>query len=81
MITKTEADITQMWLCAKYGVTMSAVYANAFCARRFAAANRTDAARISFSRCRACTRGAMEYRLAKRKGIVISDKKVCALND
>ncbi len=76
MITKTEADITQMWLCTKYGVAMSAVYAAAFCARRFAAANQKDAARISFSLCRTCTRGAIEYKLAKRKGTVMFEKKV-----
>jgi hypothetical protein len=69
MITLMETDKTEMWNCWKYGVTMLAATAAAFCARRFAAANREDAARISFSRCRSCTRGAMEYKHAKRKGI------------
>lgn len=67
MITKNKADIKQMWLCTEYGVTMSAAYAAAFCARRFAAANHKDAARISFSRCRTCARGSTEYELAGGK--------------
>ncbi len=81
MITKTDEDIAKTWLCTKYGVTMSAAYVAAFCARRFAAANHKDAARISFSRCRTCARGATEYKLAKRKGVVISDKKVSASHE
>jgi hypothetical protein len=76
MITKTEADIAQMWLCTEYGVTMSAAYAAAFCARRFAAANHKDAARISFSRCRMCARGSYEYELAERKKYVVSVKTI-----
>lgn len=76
MITKTGADVAHMWLCTKYGVTMSAAYAAAFCARRFAAANHKNAARISFSRCRVCTRGATEYKLAKRKGIDMPDIRI-----
>ncbi len=76
MITKTRADDAQMWQCTKYGVMMSAAYAATFCARRYAAANHKDAARISFSRCRLCTRGATAYRLAKRKGIDMPDNRV-----
>jgi hypothetical protein len=64
MITKNIADTMQMWLCTEYGVTMSAAYSAAFCARRFAAANHKDSARISFSRCRTCARGSTEYKLA-----------------
>jgi hypothetical protein len=63
MTTKIEADRAQMWLCTEYGVTMSAACAAAFCARRFAAANHKDAARISFSHCRTCARGSTEYEL------------------
>ena len=70
-----EIDKMEMWNCWKYGVTMLAGTAAAFCARRFAAAHREDAARISFSRCRSCTRGASEYKLAKRKGIVLTYTK------
>lgn len=66
MITKHPTDGDQMWLCAKYGVTMSAACSAAFCARRFAAANHKDAARISFSRCRTCARGSAEYELAEK---------------
>ena len=69
MIVLTETDNTEMWICWKYGVAMLAAHAAAFCARRFAAANRKDAAGIMFNRCRWCTRGAAEYKLAKRKGI------------
>jgi hypothetical protein len=68
MITKQGTGIAQKWYCAKYGVTMSAAYADAFCARRFEAANDKDAARISFSRCHMCSRGATAYKIAKRKG-------------
>ncbi len=66
MISKNQADVNQMWLCTAYGVSMSATCAAAFCARRFAAANHKDAARISFSRCRTCSRGSAEYELAER---------------
>lgn len=64
MITENKEHMNQMWLCTEYGVTMSAAYASAFCARRFAAANHKDAARISFSHCRTCARGSNEYVLA-----------------
>jgi len=69
MILPMETEKKEMWNCWKYGVTMPAATAAAFCARRFAAANSEDTARISFSRCRSCTRGAAEYKLVKRKGI------------
>lgn len=73
MATKTGSYSAHMWHCTKYGVAMSAAYAAAFCARRFAAANHKDAARISFSRCRVCSRGAKEHKRAMRKGIDMPD--------
>lgn len=72
MTRQADTDSVQMWFCTKYGVAMSAAYAAVFCARRFAAANGNDAARISFGRCRTCSRGAAEYRLAKRNGVDIA---------
>jgi hypothetical protein len=76
MSIKNEADSAQMWRCTKYGVAMLAAYAAAFCARRFAAANQKDAARISFGRCRECSRGAAAYKLARRKGTDMPDNRM-----
>lgn|ERR1700690_143896 len=80
MTTKYIADTKQMWLCTEYGVTMSAAYSAAFCARRFAAANHKDAARISFSRCRTCARGSTEYKLAGEKKYDDSTKTIKTIN-
>jgi hypothetical protein len=55
---------------------MSAACTAAFCARRFAAANHKDAARISFSRCRTCARGSAEYEITERTKHDVSVKTI-----
>ena len=55
-------ETPEMWSCVKYGVLMFAAQADAFCARRYSAAHREAASRISFSLCRNCDRGALAHR-------------------
>jgi len=71
MITEIKQDNVAMWLCTNYGVTMSAEHAEAFCARRYLAANQNDSYTISFSLCRKCPWGEKAYKLAKQKGGIV----------
>jgi hypothetical protein len=66
MNTLTVTKNFTMWTCEKYGTSMLSEHADAFCARRFAAAKQEGGtAIIGFLHCRTCLRGARMY---KRSG-------------
>ncbi len=67
MIKRTGTEGPKRWFCSKYGVTMFAEQAEAFCALRYRAAHQEDSCRISFSLCRDCRRGAAASKLAGGK--------------
>ncbi len=64
---QTGTEGPKRWFCSKYGVTMFAEQATAFCALRYRAAHQEDACTISFSLCRDCHRGAAASRLTGGK--------------
>jgi hypothetical protein len=66
MNTLTITKNLTMWTCEKYGTSMLSEHADAFCARRFAAAKQEGgAAVIGYLHCSTCSRGARMYMLRR----------------
>jgi hypothetical protein len=64
MNTLTVRKNLTMWTCEKYGTSMLSEHANAFCARRFAAAKQEGSTVvIGYLHCHTCLRGARMYKL------------------
>lgn len=63
-----DLENAKTWTCKKYGVTMLAAAAEAFCARRHAEATKNDGHKsVEFEHCRECLRGAALHDLGLDK--------------